>query len=493
MKLSPRAWAVQWELHGWIGVIFAVPLFIAFYCGVFALFHDELVVWQEPLLQVAGGPPSPAELEQLAEALIATGVVPPDADVGFELPHEIRHVRVSIGDETLGWVEPQAGGLVRPRSELADALYGLHFLRPLPLVGMELSGVAAIAALIAAIGGLLLLLGRFRRNLWRYRPQLRRRWWAADAHKSLGLLALPFVIAMAWSGATLSLGNLIGAGLAATSFDGSMSAVQTVRGYGGAPEARSAVAAPAMSIAELVGRAQASVGTSEPPHYVGLVLRGDADAWVFVFFESRLSAPWRYVFVRARDGEVLLDTSHARTPTRTLEEPLYALHFAWFGGDAARCCYVVLTLAVCVLIVLGQVVWVDRRPAASSGRGLVARVGVGACAGLVLAVAVYFALNRRLPDHVDARASTEWWGFIATWILAMSLAMVTRARLATVAAVDLAIAGALDLAVAMGDALTLPVAALALPAVTRIELLLVALGLASAAAAWLAHRAGRTR
>ncbi|MBK6921786.1 MAG: PepSY domain-containing protein [Deltaproteobacteria bacterium] len=186
MKLSPRAYAVQWELHGWIGVLFAVPLFIAFYCGVFALFHDELVVWQEPGLQVAGGPPSPTELEQLAADLGAAGVVPPEADVGFELSHDNPYVRVSSGEDTLGWVDARDGTLLRPRSELADALYGLHFLRPLPVVGMELSGVAAIALLIAAIGGFMLLLGRLRQNLWRYRPQLRRRWWAADAHKSLG-------------------------------------------------------------------------------------------------------------------------------------------------------------------------------------------------------------------------------------------------------------------------------------------------------------------
>lgn len=492
MKLSARTYAAQWDLHGWIGVVFAIPLFVAFFCGAFALFHHELAVWQEPALHLAGEPPSTAVLQSLASRIEADPQVPRDVDLGFELPHDTRHVRVSVGageDAQAYWVDPEGGELVRPRSKLADALHGLHFLQPLPLVGMELSGVAAIALLVAACGGVLLSLGRLRHSVWRFRPQLRRRWWAADAHKSLGLLALPFILVMAWSGATLSLGNVMGAALAEAAFDGSLAAVQTVRGYGGAPPGRSGEAGDALPLAELVERAQRSVGTDEPPHYVGIVLRGDAAAWAFVFFESDLRAPWRYVFVRARDGDVLLDTSHDRTPTRVLEEPLYALHFAWFGGELARGCYVVLAFAVCGLIVVGQLIWIDRRGGRSRRSAVVARGTVGVCVGLVLAVACYFALNRWLPDPIDGRAELEWCGFVTAWGVALLLAIVVPRRPGTLAARYLIAAAVLDLAVVGADASTLSLHALAMPAVARIEVLLLVLGLATAAAAWLIVRA----
>jgi uncharacterized iron-regulated membrane protein len=492
MRVSARTYAVQWDLHGWIGVVAAVPLFAVFFCGAFALFHHELAIWQDPALHAVGAPTEPRVFDELTAQLVAAGELPADVDVGFEVAHDARHIRADVGESALvRFVDPTTGAAEPQRSRLSEALLGLHYLQPLP-GGLQLSGVLAIAVLVAAVSGLLLRLDRLWRRSWEFRPHLRRRWWAADAHTSLGVLALPFVVVMAWSGATLSLGTFFGAGLAHTGLDGEMATVQEVRGYGGAPEARSGEDADALPLGELVAIAQGSVGTDEMPHYAGLVLRGDANAWGFVFFESTLGSPWRYVFVRARDGAVLLDTSHGRTPARTLEEPLFALHFAWFGGVVAKACYAVLTLGVCVLIVVGQLVWLDRRKrgAPSRAHALVARGTVGACAGLVLAVAVYFATNRLLPPDLDERAGLEWSIFLVAWAAAVTVALGWTRRPGALAAAYLGAAALLDLGVVAVDLVRLPPAGLAIPAVTQVECALLGLGLACAVAARLARRAG---
>jgi uncharacterized iron-regulated membrane protein len=491
VKVSPRTYAVQWDLHGWLGVVVAIPLFVVFFCGTFALYHHELALWQDPALHAVGAPTRPTVFDELTAQLVAADELPPGVDVGFEVAHDARHVRASVGEpEQVHFVDPLTGAREPQRSRLSEALYGLHFLEPLP-GGLQLSGVLSIALLVVAVSGLLLQLGGFLRRSWRFRPRLRRRWWAADAHTSLGVLALPFVVVMAWSGATLSLGPLFGAGLAHTSLDGDLAAVQEIRGYGGTPEGRSGRDVDARPLGELVTIAQGSVGTDEMPHYAGLVLRGDANAWAFVFFESTLGQPWRYVFVRARDGKVLLDTSHARTPARALEEPLFALHFAWFGGAVAKACYAVLTLAVCVLIVAGQLVWLDRRrrTAPSRADALVARVTVGVCAGLVLAVAVYFAANRLLPAAIDDRAGLEWAAFLFAWSVAFVAAFVPR-KLGAIAAAYLGASAIIELGVVALDLARLSRASLAIPAVAQVEGLLIGLAIAGTGVAWLARRAG---
>lgn len=490
MKVSSRTYAVQWDLHGWLGVVVAVPLFVVFFCGAFALYHHELALWQDPALHAVGAPTRATVFDELTAQLVAAGELPPGVDVGFEVAHDARHVRVNVGEsEQIRFVDPSTGASEPQRSRLSEALYGLHFLQPLP-GGLQLSGVLSIALLVAAVSGLLLQLGGLLRKSWRFRPHLRRRWWAADAHTSLGVLALPFVVVMAWSGATLSLGTLFGTGLAHTSLDGELATVQELRGYGGAPEGRSGHDVDAKPLGELVAIAQGSVGTDEMPHYAGLVLRGDANAWAFVFFESTLARPWRYVFVRASDGEILLDTSHGRTPARALEEPLFALHFAWFGGAVAKACYAVLTLAVCVLVVVGQLVWLDRRRrgAPSRAHALVGRGTVGACAGLVLAVAVYFAANRLLPASLADRAGLEWSAFLLTWSAAFVVALVRARRPGAIAAAYLGLSAIVELGVVGLDLVRLPRASLAIPAVAQVEALLLALAVAGGGAAWLARR-----
>src|SRR5262245_23032372 len=50
MKLSPRSFKIEWDLHAWMGMVSSFGLFVVFYCGVFALFLAELSVWQDPAL-----------------------------------------------------------------------------------------------------------------------------------------------------------------------------------------------------------------------------------------------------------------------------------------------------------------------------------------------------------------------------------------------------------------------------------------------------------
>ncbi|MFY0579886.1 PepSY domain-containing protein [Cystobacter fuscus] len=59
MKLAPRTFRIQWDLHAWAGVIASLFLFVIFFCGVFSLFREDIEVWQEPAFQRAPPGESP--------------------------------------------------------------------------------------------------------------------------------------------------------------------------------------------------------------------------------------------------------------------------------------------------------------------------------------------------------------------------------------------------------------------------------------------------
>ncbi|WNG39653.1 PepSY domain-containing protein [Archangium violaceum] len=432
MKLAPRTFRIQWDLHAWAGVIASLFLFVIFFCGVFALFREELEVWQEPALHVApAGGPAPS-FDALLARLTEKNPLARGAHVGFLTHEETRFVTAYLflpSELREIWLDPVTGTELPPRSRLSSELYWMHFFYRVPR-GMELTGLIAVALLVALISGFWIHLKDLRQQWWRFRPSQKLRFSSSDAHKVLGVFGLPFTVMLGWTGAVLCLSALVGQGLTATVFEGNPRRVSELSGYAQPVREEAHEDAVMRPIDELVSRARAAVpGATGTPRYVELQLHGDANAWAGIFFQLEPLGADHYAFLDSVSGAPIATSREYKTPSFSFERVLFDLHYARYGGLLLKLLYALLALAGCAVILTGNLIWLERRDSQRKhlGNQILERLTVGVSGGLAFATAVYFAANRALPWEMPRRADWEFGLFLGAWALAVALTLVPRA------------------------------------------------------------------
>ncbi|WP_434382104.1 PepSY-associated TM helix domain-containing protein [Melittangium boletus] len=431
MKFTPRTFRIQWDLHAWAGVLASLFLFVVFFCGVFSLFREELELWQEPAFHTAPPAPAPPSFDALLRQVSALGPFPRGAHVGL-LSHEETRLVTAYLFEPTGlrelWLDPATGSASPARSRLASELYWMHFFYRVPW-GMELSGLLAVALLATLVSGLVIHLKDLRRQWWSFRPALKARFSSSDAHKVLGVFGLPFTAMMGWTGAILCLSGLLAQGVTSTVYRGDADRVAALRGYAQLVRAETKRDAVMLPLDTLIARAREAVpGAEGTPRYVDVQLWGDANAWVGVYFQLAPLGADHYAMMDAVRGRPLSTSQGDRRPTFTLERVLFDLHYAHFGGLLLKGLYALLALAMCVVILTGNLIWLERRDAARAhwGNRCLERLTVGTSAGLVLGGAVYFVANRALPGGLERRADWEFGLFLGAWALATAVTLVPR-------------------------------------------------------------------
>jgi len=433
MKLRPRTFAIQWDVHAWAGVVASVFLFQIFFCGIFALFRGELETWADPA--ALSSSEREADFDAITRRLEAGGHVPFGARVFLRREGMARAVFVTVIDPheaepTTFWAEPDGSSLAVPRSGLAEELYRLHFFERLP-GGLEASGVLAVGLLVAVVTGVVIHLKDLRRQLWQFRPALRLRFAASDGHKVLGVFGTPFAALFGWSGAVLCLFGLTQQGVQHVAFRGDARAVERARAEGPAfpePSGRPGARLPLNTLVA-AGR-QALPRAARDVRFVDLPAYGDADAHVGIFFEpTRDFEEPPSVIMRARDGGVLAVDARAKRPLAGFERTLFDLHFARFGGLLTKVLYALLALGVCAVIVTGNVVFLERRPKAREGRAyrLLARLTIGPTLGLVVGSAAAVVGTRLLPASLSRRSDVEIGVLLCAWLFATVAAFGMRA------------------------------------------------------------------
>ena len=492
MKLTPRTFRIQWDVHAWAGVVASLFLFVIFFCGVFSLFREDLEIWQEPAFHTAPPGEAAPSFDALLAQVAAREKPPLGTHVSF-LTHEETRLVTAYLFEPSGvrelWLDPVSGAGHTARSRLASELYWMHFFYRVPW-GMELSGLLAVALLVTLVTGLVIHLKDLRRQWWSFRPALKARFSASDAHKVLGVFGLPFTAVIGWSGAVLCLSALLAQGFTATVFRGDAARVAALRGYGQPVREEAKRAAGMLPLDTLVERARTAVpGATGTPRYVDLQLRGDANAWVGVYFQLEPLGADHYALLDAVSGETLATSASYRTPSFTFERVLFDLHYAHYGGALVKVLYALLALAVCAVLLTGNLIWLERRDAGRTHRGnrLLERLTVGVCAGLVLGCAVYFAGNRVLPETLARRADWEFglclgaWGLSALGALAVSPRRAARGLLGAAAVL---FAGVVVSDVVFQDAHLFTALARGLPPVFVSEVLLCVLAGGCGALVW---------
>lgn len=415
-----------YDVHASTGAALGVFLFALCFSGSVALFVDELAAWERPSAR-AEMPERPAvDAAIRAFADRADGRLPPAFLVhlpGPSRPTIVLDRLPSSGDTARRRIEADAatGRLVAPLHEgVGRFLRSLHTDLHLPAPwGRYLVGLGGIAMLLSLVTGVATH-AKILTNLHVFRPDRSRRLAWADAHRVLGVWALPFHAMIAFSGAILGLAGLLLAVLALAAFSGDRD--RAVEAIAGAPPVATGEPAAMASLDAILADARAR-SPEAAPTLIDIRHWGDAGAEARVRVEGFPTLKWyaehRYALATGRHRE---SWSLGATAGGRVYAALTPLHYGSFGGLALKALYAVLGLLAAMAIATGLVVWLERRR--QRGRPVSARLSglvVGAMAGMGLATAGALAAHHAVPDD-GARVFRIGVVYVGLWIGAAALA-----------------------------------------------------------------------
>ena len=452
LRLSRHAFTRFWLAHAWAGVITALLVYVMFFLGSVVLFYRPLSIWEEPLVQRA-----PVEVPSL-DALLR--VAAPDSDEFYlYLPNASRplpKVGYYLPDTTLWrmwWLDTETGQRIPEREKAAAFIYDLHYLWH-DLTGFWLqygAGVLVFGFLLALVTGGLIQWGRFRRQLYRFRPEREPRVLWSDLPKVAGVFGLPFQLAYALTGSLMVLSPLLFELSIRPVFGGDVARAAATAGalVEDTPELDLGPPRQPLPLDELVTRARAA----EPRLGVeSIVYHGYGRAEAMVDVRGPIAGqPFGngMVHVMAATGHVHgIETPDRESRVGTLARWIHGIHTVEYGGSLVRWLLFVLALGGCATLLTGNWIWLERRAATGHSRAdlLLARLTAGVGVGCFVALASLLLSSRLLSLALPHRILLEELAMAGMFGASLLVALRTR-HTATLWWRGLALAGALLLLV----------------------------------------------
>ncbi|SQH77723.1 conserved membrane protein of unknown function [Shewanella benthica] len=166
----------------------------------------------------------------------------------------------------------------------------------------------------------------------------------------------------------------------------------------------------------------------QPPRVLRAYNYGDSSARLHMSGNEsgKFVSPVEQVFA-LDDGETLFSTTPESANSMTTGRiVLSTLHFGDYAGMDLRLIYLLLGMGVCVLIVSGNLVWVEKRmqqrKSSPKSIALVNSMTLGSTMGVILATAMAFLFERILPLGVAGRDESMMASFVASLGLYLLLA-----------------------------------------------------------------------
>ncbi|MFT4046515.1 MAG: PepSY-associated TM helix domain-containing protein [Solimonas sp.] len=436
MKENSFTQSMAW-LHTWAGLVIGWLLFAIVFAGTLSVYAPEITRWMQPETHRAGAAPSREAAIAVAEHWLRAHAAQADTwHIGLpsaRAPLVEAGWRQGRGPETEVHLDPASGEVVLAReTEGGEHFVRLHANLRGGTLGVWVVTVATVAMLAAIISGIIIHKKIFK-DFFTFRPGKGQRSWL-DAHNASGVLTLPFLLMIAYTGATIAFMQVVPSGLLArygTNFGAARADV--VRNLAQPPKHE---AAPLLPLAPFLARAETVLGAQ---HVDGLVIRhpGDAGAQVEAQrdFSDRLAAVADRAVFSGVDGR-RLDQQTDWNGSAYAYRSLVGMHIAQFGGAWVYALYFVSGLAGSALVATGLVLFTVKRKKAD---GRVTEISprfhraaeslnVAAVAGLMLACAAYLWANRLLPAELPARGAREIQAFFIVWLLTVPHAFLRPAR-----------------------------------------------------------------
>ncbi|MRW89620.1 PepSY domain-containing protein [Duganella sp. FT80W] len=440
--LRPRmAW-----LHTWAGLWVCWLAFAIFLTGTLSVFVHPISDWMRPELT-----------QEPAQAVFTEPL-----DHAQQIKHGLRYLERHAADSKMWELWPRAGedlfrvfwlneqgyyqdaqlssstGELVPEAtgKVRDTLGGTHFVEfhhalHAGSTGLWIVGAASAAMLVALISGVITH-KRIFQDFFTFRPGKGQRSWL-DAHNLAGVLTLPFLFIIVYSGLAISWGTYMPAIPWVQELRTGEAAHLREYGPESKPSGRHGTLTP---LDPLVATAEATFHT---PAYA-VVVNHPGDAAMSVQVYSTTSPDTQEGQLLSKRGMMkfdgisgaLLETemphrappNGARATMATLDE-LHRLHFA---GAVIRWIYFVAGMAGTAMMATGAILFmVKRRQKSLNEFGaattrvyhMIDVLNVATIAGLSLACIGFLWSNRLLPLDLPERHELEVSAFFAVWLAAL--------------------------------------------------------------------------
>ena len=440
--MSKKNYNVFFNTHTVSGIVISVALYVIFFAGAFALFKDEIEVWED------GKHSKNIAREQIDYDFLLAKLSKnhhlTSRDIRFYLGHKDDNIYVltSPAKDTLNIPEEAKyqnyqsinihTGETATYAEkygLGEFLYRLHFFSQIPYIGAYLAGFISLFFLFAIVTGVIVHWKKVISNFYQFNPKkaLKRVW--TDAHTALGVIGLPFQFMFAITGAYFCLSILV---LIPANFL-----------YNGNQEKLMEDLRPDRKVYEWVKK------TDKKLPSVNEFVEKNTKIWndfnpEYVHIKNYGGSNMKYLLLGSLDtkerflssGSIMYDFETGKTTiNRNPNEPRYTddiqlsmgrLHFGNFGGVAIKIIYFILALITCFVIITGVLIWIEARNKKSMSlrqRLYTAKVGhiyMAICLSLFPVIALFFLVVKILPqEYLTQKMSilNNW--FFIIWLLSI--------------------------------------------------------------------------
>ncbi|HEX7873324.1 MAG TPA: PepSY-associated TM helix domain-containing protein [Sphingobium sp.] len=399
--------------HAAIGLLAGALLYLVCLTGTIVVFYAE---WQR-IEQ-----PAAPEMADIAPQAVQRGV---DAVLASEkgkplTTHLFVHMPVPDLPRTTITTDSQAvhlradGSIAMPEENAwSDFLLILHYTLHLPSTfGMVLVAILGVMIVALAISGVVAH-PRIFRDAFRLRARDTGGVGLADWHNRLGVWTLPFVIAIAMTGAMIGLALITGYGLATSFYKGDMEAVYApIFGGEGKPDK---ARGPTPDVSAVIRYMQAH----HPGERIGYItlhdpLTAGQHVQIMTIHPNRLIFGEYYMFDARGRLESKAGLSDGAMGQQAAASA-YNLHFGNYGGLPVKVAYALFGLALSAMTATGVSIWLAKRRRRGIDQPRLTRAWDAVVWGTPVALILTFLVRQWVGNGAPLIAT--FWGSLAAILL----------------------------------------------------------------------------
>ncbi|CAM1344994.1 PepSY-associated TM helix domain-containing protein [Tenacibaculum amylolyticum] len=436
--MSKRNYNVFFNTHTVSGIVISVALYVIFFAGAFALFKDEINVWEKGE-SISHTKRSDINYDKIFNTL----------DEAYELKG--RDIQLDFGgetDEIYAYLLPSQDSTATEKGKtthyfsvdintlkrkeyhehygIGEFLYRLHFFHQLPIIGVYLAGFVSLFFLFAIVTGVIVHWKKIIPNFYTFNPKiaLKRVW--TDAHTALGTIGLPFQFIFAITGAYFALSILV---LIPANFLYNGDQTKLLEDLRPDRKTYAWESAYEGDIPSFNSYVKKAANTWEDFHITRAFVRNYGGTNMKYVILGEMEDDDRFIgngsiVYNAITGtiEVIKNPTEV-SYTEDVQLVLTRLHFANFGGLAMRIAYFILALITCFVILSGVLIWIEARNKKSMTirqRLYTAKVGhiyLAICLSMLPVTAISFLFVKLFGSYYTDKQTTIYYFYFLLWLV----------------------------------------------------------------------------